>query len=95
MSSGKDGQEPPESQKQRMKLFDDARATADMTKRGAAMKQLFDLTAEAFETIGICMHVNAFGIVKTNLQNVPQRYPGSWPWPNPGPALPQQFFFST
>ena len=33
VSNGKDGQEPPESQKQRMKLFDDARATADMAKR--------------------------------------------------------------
>ncbi|MBL8698213.1 MAG: ABC transporter substrate-binding protein, partial [Alphaproteobacteria bacterium] len=33
VSGGKDGQEPPEGQKQRMKLFDDARATADMAKR--------------------------------------------------------------
>ncbi len=34
VSGGKDGQEPPESQKQRMKLFDEARATAD--RRSAA-----------------------------------------------------------
>lgn len=94
VSGGKDGQEPPEGQKRRMQLFDEARATADLAKRSAAMKQLFDLTADAFETIGICLHVNAFGIVRNNLQNVPQRYPGSWPWANPGPALPQQFFFS-
>ena len=95
VSGGKEGQEPPASQKQRMKLFDEARATADMNKRGEIMKQLLDLTADAFETIGVCLSVNAFGIVKNNLQNVPQRYPNSWPWPNPGPALPQQFFFST
>ncbi len=36
VSGGKDGQEPPESQKQRMKLYDDARATADLKKRGEA-----------------------------------------------------------
>lgn len=94
VSNGKDGQEPPESQKRRMKLFDDARATADLAKRGAIMKELFDLSADGFETIGICLAVNSFGIVKTNLQNVPQKYPSAWSWPNPGPALPQQFFFS-
>ena len=77
-----------------MKLFDDARATADLTKRAAIMKELFDLGADSFETIGVCLAVNSFGIVKTNLQNVPQKYPSAWSWPNPGPALPQQFFFS-
>lgn len=95
VSNGKDGQEPPESQKQRMKLYDVARGTADMRKRGETMKQLFDLTADAFETIGVCLAVNAFGICRTNLHNVPQRYPNSWSWPNPGPAMPQQFFFTT
>lgn len=94
VSNGKDGQEPPESQKQRMKLFNDALATSDLKKRGEIMKQLMDLTAEAFETIGICLAVNTFGIVRNNLNNVPQKYPNAWSWPNPGPALPQQFFFS-
>ncbi len=94
VSGGKDGQEPPENQKRRMKLFDDARATADLKKRGELMKGVFDLTADAFETIGVCLAVNAFGIAKTNLQNVPKAYPNAWSWPNPGPALPQQFFFS-
>ena len=94
MSGGKDGQEPPESQKKRMKLFDDARATADLKKRGALMKNVFDLTADAFETIGVCLAVNSFGIARNNLQNVPKAYPNAWSWPNPGPALPQQFFFS-
>jgi peptide/nickel transport system substrate-binding protein len=94
VSGGKDGQEPPESQKQRMKLFDDARATADLKKRGELMKRVFDLCAEAFETVGVCLAVNSFGIAKTNLQNVPLSYPNAWTWPNPAPALPQQFFFS-
>jgi peptide/nickel transport system substrate-binding protein len=95
VSGGKDGQEPPESQKQRMKLYDAARATSDMAQRTALMKQLLDLTAEAFETVGVCLGVNASGICKTNLQNVPAKYPASWSWPNPGPAMPQQFFFGT
>ena len=93
-SNGKDGMEPPASQKQRKKLFDDAQATADLKKRGELMKQVFDLCADAFETVGVCLAVNSFGICKNNLQNVPKSYPSAWSWPNPGPALPQQFFFT-
>ncbi len=95
VSNGKDGQEPPESQKRRMKLFADAAATADIAKRGAILKELFDLTAEAFETIGVCLAVNTFGIAKNNLKNVPAKMPNAWSWPNPAPALPQQFYFSS
>ena len=94
VSNGKDGIEPPASQKERFKLFDDAQATADLKKRTEAMKKVFDLCADAFETIGICLAVNTFGVVKNNLQNVPKSYPSAWAWPNPAPALPQQFFFT-
>ena len=60
------------------------------------MKQVFDLTAEAFETIGICLAVNTFGIVQEQpAATCRRRYPNAWSWPNPGPALPQQFFFTT
>jgi peptide/nickel transport system substrate-binding protein len=95
VSNGKDGQEPPDSQKQRMKLFDEARGTADLAKRGALMKQVFDLAAEAFEPIGVCLAVNSFGIARLNLANVPLKQPDAWSWPNPAPAMPQQFFFTS
>ncbi|MBT9369812.1 ABC transporter substrate-binding protein [Rhizobium sp. CSW-27] len=94
-SNGTKGEEPPESQKKRFKLFDEARSTADLDKRGAIMKQLFDITAEEFETIGVCLAVGGFGIIRNNLRNVPEKQPDSWSWPNPGPALPQQFTFTS
>lgn len=94
-SNGAKGEEPPESQKKRFKLFDEARSTADLQKRGAIMKQLFDITAEEFETIGVCLAVGGFGVIRNNLRNVPEKQPDSWSWPNPGPALPQQFTFNT
>ena len=94
-SNGQRGEEPPESQKKRMKLFDEARSTADLDKRGAAMKQIFDLAAEDFETIGLCLAVGGFGVIRNNLRNVPEKEPDSWSWPNPGPALPQQFTFTS
>ena len=94
-SNGKEGEEPPESQKKRMKLFDEARSTADLDKRGAIMKQIFDLAAEDFEVMGICLAVGGFGVIRNNLRNVPEKQPDSWSWPNPGPALPQQFTFTS
>ncbi len=94
VSGGKQGEEPPESQKTRAKLYDQARATADLDKQGAIMKQVFELTADAFETVGVCLSVNTYGICKTNFTNVPKREPDSWTYPNPAPSLPQQFFFS-
>ncbi len=94
-SGGKDGQEPPESQKRRMKLYDEARSTADLNKRGVLMKEVFDLAADAFEMFGVGLAVNSFGIANNKLRNVPASMPSSWPYPHPAPALPQQFFFTT
>ncbi|KAA3498464.1 ABC transporter substrate-binding protein [Rhizobium rhizogenes] len=94
-SNGQKGEEPPESQKKRFKLFDEARSTADLVKRGEKMKEIFDIAADEFETIGLCLAVGGFGIIRNNLRNVPEKEPDSWSWPNPGPALPQQFTFTS
>ncbi len=94
-SNGQKGEEPPESQKKRFKLFDEARSTADLVKRGEKMKEIFDIAAKEFETIGLCLAVGGFGIIRNNLRNVPEKEPDSWSWPNPGPALPQQFTFTS
>lgn len=59
------------------------------------MKEIFDIAAEEFETIGLCLAVGGFGIIRNNLRNVPDKEPDSWSWPNPGPALPQQFTFTS
>jgi peptide/nickel transport system substrate-binding protein len=93
VSGGKQGEEPPDSQKQRMKLYDEARATADVKKQGELMHQVFELCADAFETIGICQAVSTFGTCKNNFINVPKKEPDSWTYPNPAPSLPQTFTF--
>ena len=59
------------------------------------MKQLFDLAADAFETVGICLAVNAFGVVRNNLKNVPPKYPNSWSFGSPGTAGTQQMYFTS
>ncbi len=93
VSGGKQGEEPPESQKERMKLYDEAKATADLEERGKLMHQVFELCADAFETVGVCLAVSTFGMCKNNFHNVPTKEPGSWTYPNPAPSLPQQYTF--
>ncbi len=93
VSHGKQGEEPPESQKERMKLYDQARATADIAKQGALMHKVFELCADAFETIGVCLAVSTFGECKNNFVNVPKKEPDSWTYPNPAPSLPQTYTF--
>jgi peptide/nickel transport system substrate-binding protein len=94
-SGGKEGQEPPDSQKRRMALYDRARSTVDAGRRGQLMKEVFDLAADAFEPIGVCLAPNLFGIASNRLRNVPASMPGAWSWPTPGPSLPQQYYFTS
>jgi peptide/nickel transport system substrate-binding protein len=94
-SGGRDGQEPPEHQKQRMRLYDEARSTPDTRRQGELMKQVFDIAAEQFEAIGVNLAPNLFGVAQNRLRGVPRSMPYSWSWPHPGPSLPQQFFFTS
>jgi peptide/nickel transport system substrate-binding protein len=93
-SGGREGQEPNDNHKQRMQLYDQARATTDVRRQGELMKQILDLAAVSFDCFGVCLAPNLFGIASNRLRNVPARMPYAWSWPHPGPALPQQFFFT-
>jgi peptide/nickel transport system substrate-binding protein len=93
VSNGAQGEEPPESQKERMKLYDQARATADPDKQGEYMKQVLELAADAYEWVGVCLGVSTFGACKNDFLNTPKKEPDSWSYPNPAPSLPQTFTF--
>jgi peptide/nickel transport system substrate-binding protein len=94
-SNGREGMEPPESQKRRMALFDQAKSTANVGRQGELVAEILNLSADAFECFGVALAPNLFGIASNRLSNVPERMPNSWSWPHPGPALPQQFFFTS
>ncbi|WP_203073190.1 ABC transporter substrate-binding protein [Falsiroseomonas ponticola] len=94
-SGGRDGQEPPDHQKERMRLYDQARSTADTRRQGELMKRVFDICADQFECIGVNLAPNLFGVAQNRLRGVPASMPYSWSWPHPGPSLPQQFFFTS
>ncbi len=86
-SGGKEGEEPPASVKERMKLYDEARATVDPTKRRALIEKIADIAADEFEVFGVSKALSTYGIKKTSLKNVPEGMPSSWYYPTPAPTM--------
>ncbi|MEM9222440.1 MAG: ABC transporter substrate-binding protein [Pseudomonadota bacterium] len=92
-SGGTEGEEPPESVKARMALYDQAKATADPAKRLAIIHEIADIAADEFEVFAVSKATPRFGIVKNDLRNVPESMPRSWYYATPGPTLPQIWFW--
>lgn len=93
-SGGKSGEEPPASVKERMKLYDQARGTADPDKRRALITKVADIAADEFEVLGVATAAPTFGIRKKTIRNAPDSMVNSWYWPTPGPSLLQQYYYA-
>jgi peptide/nickel transport system substrate-binding protein len=93
-SGGKQGEEPPASVKERMKLYDEARATVDPDKRRAILHKMADIAADEFEVFSVSKGLPTYGISKTTLKNTPKEIVNSWYFPTPAPALVQTFFWA-
>jgi peptide/nickel transport system substrate-binding protein len=94
-SGGTQGEEPPPSTRERMRLYDKVRATVDPEARRALLKQMSDIAAEEFEVIGISKMLPTYGIASIDLVNAPQALPASWFYPTPAPTLPQSWFWKS
>jgi peptide/nickel transport system substrate-binding protein len=92
---GKAGEEPPASVKERLRLYDEARATVDPDKRREIIKKIADIAADEFEVMSVSKALPTYGIKKTNLKNVPPEMPNSWYYPTPGPTLPQTWYWAS
>lgn len=92
-SGGKEGEEPNESVAERLRLWDEARSVVDMDTKIELRRQINQLAADAFETIGVAKAMTTYGIVKRNLVNVPETMPSSFFYPTPGPTLLQTWFY--
>ncbi len=93
-SGGTKGEEPPESIKQRLALWDQSRQTLDPAERGAIIKQLTDIAAAEFEVIGTAASPSTYGIKKNDLRNVPPSMPASSIFPGPALSLPQSWYWA-
>jgi peptide/nickel transport system substrate-binding protein len=87
-------EEPPAEVKQQMKLYDDIRATSDDQKQQDLLKQILDIQADLFPTIGTAFDANFFGISVDGLKNTPKTLPSSYDYPTPAPANPATWYFA-
>jgi len=93
-SNGKTGEEPPASVKERMRLYDEARAVVDPAQRRALMLKIADIAADEFEVFSVSKALPTFGITKNKLANVPKAMPSSWYYPTPAPTLLTTWFWA-
>ena len=92
-SGGKEGEEPPETVKQRIALYDQSRSTGDPEERRKLLMEIAQIAADQFEVMGVAKAAVTYGIAKNNLGNVPETMVNSWFWPTPAPVLPQTWFY--
>ena len=94
LSGGSDGEEPSESMKTRLNLYEDFKKEADQEKALDIFRQIHQIAADEMEIIGISLAPNLVGVVNKNLRNVPGTIPASWMYPDPGPTLPQTYYYA-
>ena len=75
-----------------LKLYDEMKSTVDDAKRVDLFKQILEIAADQFYSIGIKSPNEGFGIRKNNMRNIPDRMPNSFGWPAPAPTNPEQYF---
>jgi peptide/nickel transport system substrate-binding protein len=85
-------EEPPPAAKRQMELYGKLQASPDAKEQVELMRQILDIAAEEFWTLGIAFEASGYGVKKTNFRNVPRSMPGSWIYPTPGPTNPEQYF---
>ena len=94
LSGGTEGEEPSESMKRRLELYDQFKAEADQAKALDIFREIHQIAADEFEIIGVSTAPNQYGVVNAKLRNVPDSLPGAWMYPDPGPTLPQTYFYA-
>lgn len=94
LSNGKQGEEPSVSMKKRMELFEKWQSARTPAEAEGLFKEMLALAADEFEIIGVIRSPNDSAIHSLKLHNVYEQMLVSWTYPNPGPALPQQWYFT-
>lgn len=94
LSGGTEGEEPTESMKKRLELYDQFKAEADQEKAAALFRQIHQIAADEFEVFGITTRPATYGVRNAKLRNIPDSIPGSWMYPDPGPTMPQTYFYA-
>lgn len=86
------GVEPPAGVKEQYALWDELVATIDRDAQEELFRQILDIAAEEFFHIGIATAAPEFAVVSNSMRNLPPGMPSGYPYPNPAPYDPEQFF---
>ena len=84
--------EPPQQVQDALKLYDVMKSTVDDQERSDAFKQILEIAADQFYCVGIKVPNDAYGIVKNDFHNVPDKMPNSFGYPSPAPTNPEQYY---
>jgi peptide/nickel transport system substrate-binding protein len=87
-------EEPPAEVQRQMELYKEIRATSDDAKQQDLLRQILDIQAELFPSIGIAYDGNFYGISVDRLKNTMPVIPSSWDYPTPAPSNPNTFYFA-
>ena len=90
--NAENAEEPPESVKAQMEIYQQVLTIASDTEREALMKEVLEMAADQFYLLGISTPASGYRITSNEMGNVPVMI-GSWTWPTPGPSNPEQYFF--
>ena len=86
---------PPPPVQRQFQLYDRIRSTTDPAAQQELMRQILDIAADEFYSIGTLRITFDSAIVRRNFHNVPDFLLSSWSYPDPAPTNPAQYFFST
>jgi peptide/nickel transport system substrate-binding protein len=84
---------PPLSVQRQFALYDSIKSTADPVVQRELMRQILDIAAEEFYSIGLLRITFDSAIVRRGMRNVPDFLINSWSYPEPAPTNPAQYFF--
>ena len=91
---GKKGaEEPPAHIKRQLALWDEMKSSADPAKQKANMREILQIAADSFYTIGVVVPKSGYGIVSNRMKNVPKVMQGSYWFAPPGPTNPPTYYF--
>jgi peptide/nickel transport system substrate-binding protein len=86
-------EEPPESVKRQIELYDAITREGDNAKQADLMREILQIAADNFYVLGLTTEPLGYGVVKNNVRNVPDRMFNSYSWPTPAPTNPVQYYF--
>lgn len=92
-SNGKQGEEPTESMKKRLDLYEKWQQAKTQPEADKLFREILQLAADEFEIIGVLKPPADLAVRSDKLINVFAKMPAGWTYPTPGPSLVQQWSF--